>query len=318
LSVELGVKNTPLDLTPSRLCGCPENKTGCLEDKEWMKNMIGIWEVFYEAKDIRNKSQHPATFPLQLARRVIKQFSHPGELMIDPICGSGTSLVAARELDRNALGFEIHPGYVALTDERLRAEPESAYTQQLIICEDAFNGPKYIKPESASLIFTSPPYADLLNKPRKNKSWRADLRAKPQYELGKNQQYSQDSRDFGNFTPEKFITQIMLLFRDYYNILKPGGSLVLNILDPWREGKRVNLHSEIQSALSTLGYIYKNLIIWDKRKLVNGSGIFGWPSNFIINAVTYEFLLHFEKPREVLAQEVLAKSVSQEPLRLAA
>ena len=78
-----------------RSCNCPKNHINCLSAKEWLKSQIGVWQFHYEARDVRDKKVHPATFPISLARRVIELFTHEGELVLDPFVGSGTTLVAA-------------------------------------------------------------------------------------------------------------------------------------------------------------------------------------------------------------------------------
>jgi DNA modification methylase len=62
---------------------------------------------------------HPTTKPLELMARMIANSSRPGELIYDPFCGSGSTLVAAHQLGRFAYGCEIDPAYVAVTLERL-------------------------------------------------------------------------------------------------------------------------------------------------------------------------------------------------------
>ena len=79
----------------SKTCQCEGNKINCLTAKEWLKNQLGVWEFFYEKRDIRDKQLHPATFPISMARKVIELFTHEGELVLDPFVGSGTTLVAA-------------------------------------------------------------------------------------------------------------------------------------------------------------------------------------------------------------------------------
>ena len=56
--------------------------------------------------------EHPATFPFQLAYDHIRTWTQPGDLVIDPMCGSGTVLSAALALDRRAIGIEIHAPYI--------------------------------------------------------------------------------------------------------------------------------------------------------------------------------------------------------------
>jgi DNA modification methylase len=62
---------------------------------------------------------HPTTKPLELIGRMISNSSCPGELIYDPFCGSGSTIVAAHQLGRIGFGCEIDPGYVAVGLERL-------------------------------------------------------------------------------------------------------------------------------------------------------------------------------------------------------
>ena len=94
--------------------------------KEWIKSQLGVWQFNYERRDIRDKKAHPATFPISLARRVIELFTHEGELVLDPFVGSGTTLVAAQDADRNAVGFDLQGSYVRLAAERLELSGETA------------------------------------------------------------------------------------------------------------------------------------------------------------------------------------------------
>ncbi len=96
----------------ARLCDCKSGFLSCIAARDWMKNQIGVWQFMYEPRDIREKKVHPAVFPIALAKRVIEQFTHRGELVLDPFVGSGTTLLAAQDLDRNALGFDLKREYV--------------------------------------------------------------------------------------------------------------------------------------------------------------------------------------------------------------
>ena len=64
---------------------------------------------------------HPTTKPVELIARMIANSSRPGEIVYDPFCGSGSTLLAAHQLERVGYGIEIDPGYVAVTLERLCA-----------------------------------------------------------------------------------------------------------------------------------------------------------------------------------------------------
>jgi len=64
---------------------------------------------------------HPTTKPIELIARMVANSSRRGELVYDPFCGSGSTLVASHQLGRIGYGVEIDPGYVAVTLERLLA-----------------------------------------------------------------------------------------------------------------------------------------------------------------------------------------------------
>ena len=195
-----------LDISNPRTCDCPPKHINCLTAKEWLKAQIGVWQFYYESRDVRNKKQHPATFPISLSSQVISLFTHKGELIVDPFVGSGTTLVSARDLERNAVGFDINEAYVGLGHERLAqlalVDPSTPTTKQIPIQDDARNIADYLEPDSVSLFLTSPPYANLLNRKRKNKSRRGDERFNEQYQ--KVEQYSQDSRDIGTLSLEDY------------------------------------------------------------------------------------------------------------------
>ena len=69
-----------------------------------------------------SKVNHPAVFPLQLALDQISSWSNENDLILDPFCGSGTTGVACKKLNRNFVGIDISSEYVELTKRRLTNE----------------------------------------------------------------------------------------------------------------------------------------------------------------------------------------------------
>jgi len=297
LSIEKKIvseKEKFISIPYERVCNCKETALNCLTGKEWLKSQIGLWEFNYEKRDIRDKNKHPATYPIALAKKCIEVFSHEGELIIDPFVGSGTTLVAARDIGRNAVGFDLNQNYINLAEERLGQLNFLGTNQQFPICDDALNIDQYIKPNTVSLILTSPPYANLLNRKRKNKSMRSDDRKNEQYL--KVEQYSQDPRDLGTKNYEEYGEMLKEIYSKLLTLLKPKAHCVINVPDFWWENKRITLHITVIEALRSIGYEFRNTIIWDRRNIVNNIGIFGYPSNYITMGTTFEYLLDFWRP----------------------
>ena len=290
LRKEMKVK---LDINFKKNCSCPDNHINCLSAKEWLKGQIAIWELYYEKRDIRNKDIHPAVFRIALPKKCIELFTHQGELVLDPFVGIGTTLIAAQDLGRNAVGFDLNQAYIDYSNKRLAQPNLIGNTKQIAICDDAINISKYLEDETVSLCITSPPYANMLNHERLNKSLRGDLRENKHYK--KNQQYSDNPRDLGTMKLEKFINALSEIYRGILPLLKPKAHCVININDLWENNERFPTHCYVIEAMGKLGYELRNIIIWDKRNLVNKVGIFGWPSNYITLSTTFEYILDFWK-----------------------
>jgi len=260
--------------------------------KEWLKCQLGVWQFFYEARDIRDKNIHPATFPIALAKRVIELFTHQGELVLDPFVGSGTTLVAAQDTNRNAVGLDLHRKYIDLCKSRLSQASLFSNSEQIAIQDDARNISQYLDSETVSLIWTSPPYANLLNRERKNKS----RRFRNNEQLGRVEQYSQDPRDLGTMPLEDYTTAMGDIFQSLLPLLHPKAHCVINVPDMWWENRRITIHVSLIDELRRRGYELRNIIIWDRTNIVNQIGIFGWPNNYITMGVTFEYLLDFWRP----------------------
>jgi len=76
-------------------------------------------DCYVKDKPESENTGHPAQKPLEMIKDIVGWCSEEGEMVLDPYCGSGTTLKACQELNRNCIGFESKPEYGIMIDERL-------------------------------------------------------------------------------------------------------------------------------------------------------------------------------------------------------
>ena len=94
-----------------------QKENSIMTNEEWNTYFNGHW-YFSGAK----QDKHLAMFPEELPHRLIKMFSFPGETVLDPFMGSGTTALAARNLNRNSVGYEINPDFVSIIKEKIGSD----------------------------------------------------------------------------------------------------------------------------------------------------------------------------------------------------
>jgi len=98
-----------------------------LSQEVWLNLTMQTWPIYPE--DVK-RAQHPAPFPVVLPQRLIKMYTFArcaetgfaGDIVLDPFCGTGSTALAAKSLGRRFIGFELHPQFASIANERLRTE----------------------------------------------------------------------------------------------------------------------------------------------------------------------------------------------------
>jgi DNA modification methylase len=90
------------------------------EHSQWFRQ---IWAL--GGASTRN---HPAPFPLELAYRLVRMFSFQGDTILDPFCGTATSMLAAMKCGRNSIGIEIDREYCRMAAARLKHEGQDLFS----------------------------------------------------------------------------------------------------------------------------------------------------------------------------------------------
>lgn len=93
-----------------------------IDKKKFNRWFQQIWNI--PGASLKN---HPAPFPLELASRLVQMFSFTGDTVLDPFCGSGTTMVAALRNKRNSIGVEIDPDYCRMAARFLKSEEDDFF-----------------------------------------------------------------------------------------------------------------------------------------------------------------------------------------------
>lgn len=89
---------------------------------EWNQYFTGHWNFNGVKQD-----KHLAMFPEELPKRLIKMFSFVGDSILDPFLGSGTTVLAAKNLNRNSVGYEINKSFLPIIKEKIQINKDSLF-----------------------------------------------------------------------------------------------------------------------------------------------------------------------------------------------
>ncbi len=206
-------------------------------------------------------NRHPGKMLPALARRAIETYSDPGDLILDPMCGIGTTLVEAIHTNRRAVGVELEPRWAQLARANVEhAHHQGARSGAQVIEGDARHTPRLLRDarhRQVDLIVTSPPYAcqvaDVSNENLVSGSGpirRVDTT-----------NYSADRSNLGHARGNAYLAAMGEVYEACAVVLKPGGFLVLVTKDMRSGGALHNLSGDTITLCEGLGLRYWQRII---------------------------------------------------------
>ena len=90
-----------------------------ISKKEFIEYVNGIWRITPETR--MSKFGHPAVFPEEIPKRLMKLFSYKGDIVLDPFNGVGTTTLVAKKLGRGFIGIDLSPEYCKTARNRLNS-----------------------------------------------------------------------------------------------------------------------------------------------------------------------------------------------------
>ena len=268
-----------------------KNKLNNLDPKTWLKFQKS-WFIHNPPPRKKGVLTHPAKFPETMAQEFVEFFTKSGETVLDPMAGTGSTLVAALRAGRNSYGIELNPKYAEIARDILRQEKaDLAATHETggpvaeIITGNAALATQYSIP-SVDYVLTSPPYWDMLHaKGAENQKKRRETEALDVV-------YSDDPNDLGNVSDyEDFLTRLVSIYAGLKPLLREKAYLTIIVKNVKKGGKIYPLAWDIARELGKI-YTLKDEKIWmqDNQRLAP----FGLGSAWVSNTF-HHYCLQFRK-----------------------
>ena len=203
-----------------------------------------LWNIGPRVSNSSHKAWYWGNFVPQIPFQLISRYTAPGDWVLDPFCGSGTTIVEATKLGRNSLGIELNPDVIVRTDELLASIRESngvraltelgnslSYDYASFVAGQRINGFK--------LAILHPPYWDIIR-------------------------FSENKDDLSTSSDlEDFTGRLATLVKAFLPSMTKGGHVGLVIGDMYRNGEIIPLGFRTMEAVLGLGLKLRGIIVKD-------------------------------------------------------
>lgn len=255
-----------------------KNKLNDLTNKEWLKFQKS-WFIHNPPPRKKGVLVHPAKFPETMAQEFIEFFTKKGETVLDPMAGTGSTLVAALRAGRNSYGIELNPKYAEIAKEIIKEERNILGEQvegltSNIISGDAAQIINYELPVT-DYVLTSPPYWDML------RAKGAETQKKRRSSDALDVHYSDDPNDLGNVDDyEAFLEKLVNIYKGLKPLLREKAYLTIIVKNVKKGGRIYPLAWDIARELGRT-YTLKDEKIWlqDNQRLSPFGLGSAWVSN---------------------------------------
>jgi DNA modification methylase len=198
-----------------------------------------------------HKSDYRGNWPPQLTRNLILRYSKSKELVLDQMCGGGTTLIECKLLGRNAIGIDINKDAVMLSLDRLNFDYRPLYEgyspPEIRLYHGDARNLDLIEDESVDLIATHPPYANIIR-----------------YSKGK-----RIEGDLSKVSVKEYLQGMQEIAKESFRVLRPGRFCAILIGDTRTRRHFVPIAFRVMQAFLDAGFILREDIIkqqWKVRK----------------------------------------------------
>lgn len=237
-----------------------------LEPINFIPEETTIWSFPNRGNWATHSGEYRGNWSPYIPRNLIIRYSRPGDWILDQFVGSGTTLIEAKLLNRNAIGIDINPSAISITQKNLQfvADKNPQVKTQVANATDL----SFISSETVDFICTHPPYSDIIH-----------------YSSGL-------PGDISLLKDDDFFDELYKAACESYRVLKPGKFCAFMMGDRRIKGNVVPLGFRAMNCFKKAGFILKEIIIKEQH---NCRSIGKWLNanrSFLLLAHEYIFVLY--------------------------
>jgi DNA modification methylase len=254
------------------------NRLNDLSSKRWLLFQKS-WFIHNPPPRKKGVLRHPAKFPETLVQEFVEFFTKRQQMVLDPMVGTGSTLIACMRAGRNSVGIELNPTYAEITrqlveEERAALGEAAGDTRTEVICGDAGRIEEYDLP-LFDYVITSPPYWNMLH--ARGAETQQKRRTSQQLDVI----YSDDPKDVGNIDDyDDFLDALVSIYAKLKPHLRPRAYMTIIVKNVKKGGRIYPLAWDLAHRLGKI-YTLKDEKVWcqdDIRLAPYGLGN-AWVSN---------------------------------------
>ena len=249
------------------------------EPKDFALEKTTVWSFEHRGNWATHRGNYRGNWAPQIPRNIILRYSKEGELVLDQMVGSGTTLIECKLLGRNGIGVDINLDALMVSYNRLgftylHPREQQVTTQKLYLGDARNLDPKIIPKNTVDLIATHPPYASIIpySKEREN----GDL----------SRVHSID----------EFVSEMRKVAKESFRVLKPSKHCAILIGDTHKHKHYVPISFRVLGVFLDEGFILREDVIKEQwhTKTMRGRWKEGYNHDFLLTY--HEHLFIFRKP----------------------
>jgi len=257
------------------------------------------WYILKPKSRNRKEILHPAKFPEELVDMHLDAFTKEKDIVLDPMCGTGSTVISSIEKNRNGIGIELSDFFAKIAEERCKKtfygnlelfkEPIKRNNSYRIINKDIREVTKAEIP-LVDYLFTSPPYWNMLNmKGAENQAKRIKKGlmvnySDPESDIGR--------RDLGNIDDyEEFLNELADIYFEILDLMKPGAVMTIVVKNIKKQGSNYPFAWDLAEKL-----MKKTILLPESFWLQDDISIapYGYGNTFVSNTF-HQYCLNFMK-----------------------